>query len=133
MDLKTKNIDGYMWPYCVSIYDGKEVKSLFLLDCNDNTNLMLEDSIKYLMVNKYNKYYCYLHNFSYFDSIFLIKTLSNLSNKIIPIMRDGNIINFKVYFNKNNHINFRDSLLLLPSALKKYTIFHQNKYLPHYN
>jgi YHS domain-containing protein len=29
MDLETRGIDGYMWPYCVGIYDGTETKSFF--------------------------------------------------------------------------------------------------------
>jgi DNA polymerase type B, organellar and viral len=82
---------------------------------------MLENSIKYLMREKYNKHKVYLHNFSYFDSIFMINTFSNLSDKINPLMRDNRIIDFKFYYGNNNiyYINFRDSLLLLPEALSK--------------
>ena len=119
MDLETRDIDGWALPYCISIYDGVNIKSFYLLDFNDNIEKMLEVSIKYLMREKYNKYKVYLHNFSYFDSIFLINTLSNLSNKIKPIIRDGRIIDFKFSYSKNYYINFRDSYLLMPTKLSK--------------
>jgi len=81
MDLETRAIDGYMWPYCVSIYDGKKLKSFYQLAYKDCES-MLKDSVQYLMKEKYNKHKVFIHNFSYFDSIFLIKTFSNLSNKL---------------------------------------------------
>jgi DNA polymerase type B, organellar and viral len=80
---------------------------------------MIEASIKYLIQEKYNKYLVYLHNFLYFDSIFIIKSLSKLSSKIKPILKDGRFIDFECIFNKLVSIKFRDSLLLLPLSLSK--------------
>ena len=85
------------------------------------------------MQRKYNRHNIYLHNFSYFDGIFIFKILTNLvpSKSIQPLIRDGRIINLKVEFdvvNKKNtkkdknikyHINFRDSYLLLTASLSK--------------
>ena len=74
MDLETRTIDGIMIPYAVSIYDGKEVNSFYLLDFNDPDG-MLTTTIKSIMRDKYKNYKVYIHNFSYFDSIFILKIL----------------------------------------------------------
>nr|YP_009690177.1 DNA polymerase family B [Porodaedalea pini]QEG56957.1 DNA polymerase family B [Porodaedalea pini] len=115
-----------MKPVCVSIFDGKLMKSFYLLDFISE-EAMLEASIKFLMVRKYKNYRINLHNFSYFDAVFLLNVLSNLATKIKPIIRDNQIIDLKFYFenNENNETNslytlyFRDSYLLLPSSLDK--------------
>nr|YP_010455102.1 hypothetical protein NYK79_mgp46 [Porodaedalea mongolica]UUA03944.1 hypothetical protein [Porodaedalea mongolica]WCF76704.1 hypothetical protein [Porodaedalea mongolica] len=102
------------------------MKSFYLLDFISE-EAMLEASIKFLMVRKYKNYRINLHNFSYFDAVFLLNVLSNLATKIKPIIRDNQIIDLKFYFenNENNETNslytlyFRDSYLLLPSSLDK--------------
>jgi len=119
MDLETRILGGIMSPYCVSIFDGNKMKSFYLTEYSSPLE-MLENSIKYLMKRKYDHYKVYLHNFSHFDGIFLIKILSNLSNDIKPIIRDGRIIDLRFIFDTNKYsIYFRDSYLLLPSSLKK--------------
>lgn len=117
MDLETRTLYGIMLPYCISIYDGNIVSSFYITDYN-NSDEMLEIAIKSVMRRKYNQYKIYLHNFSQFDSIFLLKILSNLSDNIKPIIRDGSIIDLKLKFN-NYILYFRDSYLLLPSSLRK--------------
>jgi len=118
MELETRNINGILELYTVGIYDGETSISFYLNDYK-NTDEMLEESIKYLMKRKYDNYKIYLHNFSYFNGIFLLKILSNLSNNIRPIIRDGRLIDIRFNFNNNYNIYFRYSLLLLPSYLKK--------------
>lgn len=73
---------------CVSIFNGKLMKSFYLLD-SISEEAMLEASIKFLMVRKYKNYRISLHNFSYFDAVFLLNILSYLSNKIKPIIREN--------------------------------------------
>jgi len=99
MDLETKNINGNLIPYCVSIFDGKKAYS-FYIDEFISSDEMLKASIQFILKRKYNKNRVYLHNFSYFDGIFLMKALSNIvkSNNIKPIIRDGRIINLKLEF-----------------------------------
>jgi hypothetical protein len=80
---------------------------------------MIEEAVKYLMKSRLHQHVVYLHNFSYFDSVFLINILSKLSDKIAPVIRDGKFINFKFYFKKHYYLVFRDSLLLLPLSLQK--------------
>lgn len=115
MDLETRNINGTMIPYCVSIYDGKNVVSFYLNDYKDS-NEMLKNSILYLMKRKYNGYKVYLHNFSNFDGIFLLKVMTDLSDHIKPIIKNGKFIDIKFSFGKYK-IYFRDSYLLLPISL----------------
>lgn len=121
MDLETKEIivedRRVMSPVCVSIYDGKEMKSFYISNFSSKDE-MLNSSISYLMKRKYSNYKIYLHNFSYFDGIFLMKSLSGLADKLIPIIRDGRIIDLKFKYNKHT-LHFRDSYLLIPSSLTK--------------
>lgn len=74
------------------------------------------------MIKKYNRYKVYLHNFSSFDGVFLLKILSGLSNNIKPVMRDGRFIELKFGFGPKLFLYFRDSFLILPSSLKKLAI-----------
>lgn len=125
MDLETRIINnGILEPYCIGIYDGKTKISFYLSDYKD-ADEMLEHSISYLMKRKYDQHKVYLHHFSYFDGIFLMKIWSNLSNNIRPIIRDGRLIDIRFTFNynKNNYtLYFRYYLLLLPSYLRQLAI-----------
>jgi hypothetical protein len=80
---------------------------------------MLEASIKYLMKRKYHNYKIYLHNWSYFDGVFILKLLSNLSDKITIKKREGRLIDVRFTYGKNYHLYFRDSYLILQSSLRK--------------
>lgn len=74
MDLETFVLNGEMKTYCVSLYDGKEMKTFYLTDYKDSDELM-ETSIEYLMKRKYNGYKIYIHNLSYFDGVLLLRIL----------------------------------------------------------
>jgi hypothetical protein len=68
---------------------------------------------------KYKNYKIYLHNFSKFDGIFLLKHLASFLSEgaiVDPIIHDGKLIQISFYFNECL-IYFRDSYLLLPSSL----------------
>ena len=119
--MESRTIDGIIIPYCISIYD-EEHKISFYLSYYKDSNEMLTNAIKFLMVPKYHKYKIYIHNFSYFDGVFLLRILSNLSPKIRPIIREGRLIDIRMTYLNKYHIYFRDSLLLLPSSLKKLAI-----------
>lgn len=130
MDLETKNINGVLEPYCICIFDGKNSYSFYITNFSSSEE-MIKSSLKFLMRSKYNRHIVYLHNFSYFDGIFLFSSLlqiiPNPTKNIKPLMRNGRIINLKVNFlteKKGNkkvkyYINFRDSYLLLTSSLSK--------------
>ena len=120
MDLETRTINGVMSVIAISIFDGSDIKSFYITDYI-NSDKLLEASLRYIMIRKYNGYKVYLHNFSKFDGVFMLKILTNLSTKIKPIIRDNNIIDIRFHYGKNNmyKLYFRDSLLLLPSSLRK--------------
>jgi len=123
MDLETRTIDNIIRPYCVSIFDGKIIKSFFLTDYNNSPENLMIESVKYLMKRKYHTQRVYLHNFSKFDSIFMLNTLHKLSSDILkPNRRNGNLIDVKFSFENKYNIYFRDSYLLLPSSLRKLAI-----------
>jgi hypothetical protein len=117
MDLETRTIEGIISPYAVSIYDGRENFSFYLSDFKSPEELV-ENSIIHLLRRKYNNYKVYIHNFSNFDSIFMMKVLSNMNLEIYPIIREGRIIDLKIKRGLYT-IHFRDSYLLLPSSLAR--------------
>ena len=125
MDLETRTIDGIMSPYAISIYDGNKTTPFYLLDFT-NPDEMLKAAIRFVMKPKFHNHKVYLHNFSFFDGIFLLRILSELTNITIkPIIRDGRIIDLNFRFGISTHIfnlYFRDSYLLLPSSLSKLAI-----------
>lgn len=133
MDLETRKIGGVLKTYCVSIYDGVKTNSFFLTDFKSNED-MLEAAVKILMKRKYDGCSVYLHNFSNFDSVFLINTLQKLTDHILkPNRRNGKLINVQFKFREYT-LYFRDSYLLLPSSSRKLAIAFkvENKgYFPH--
>ncbi len=83
---------------------------------------MLKNAILTLFQMKYNNYIIYIHNLSFFDGIFLMarSAFASIENMIvIPLMARsaGKMFNIELIFN-DIKINFRDSLLILPSSLK---------------
>jgi len=48
MDIETRNINGELSPYCISIFDGKISNSFYLSEYN-NSEEMIKDSIKSIM------------------------------------------------------------------------------------
>jgi hypothetical protein len=121
MDLETKQVNNILIPRCISICDGKNEYSFEIMEYNNDCDEMLKAAILFLMKRKYSGYKVYLHNFSYFDGVFLLRILSVLTNEIKPIIKDGRLISVPFHYGKKFEyvIHFRDSLLLLPSSLSK--------------
>jgi hypothetical protein len=117
MDLETRTINGEMSSYCVSIFDGRVFKSFYLTEFKTEKE-MLRKSILYLMKRKYHNHKIYLHNFSKFDAIFLLSVITELSEKVTPIIRNGQFINLTLEFANRYKLYFRDSLLILPGSLR---------------
>lgn len=114
-DLDTRTIDGVMIPYCVSVYDGMITKSFYLSDFL-SVDLMLIEAVLFFNRRKYNGYRIYIHNFIYFDGIFLMSILASLSSHITPIIRGGRIIDFRI------NLIFIFALLLLLKAIYTYML-----------
>jgi hypothetical protein len=124
MDLETRTINNIMHVMAASIYDGNETKSYYLSDFIGSDEL-LKEAIGYLFQRKYNGYRVYIHNFSKFDGTFMLRIIASMGNCEIKriLKRDSRIIDVQVNFNLSGKrkycIHFRDSLLILPSSLKK--------------
>lgn len=123
-DLETRTLDNEMLPYCIGLYDGKKTKSFYLSDFKD-AGAMITAFLWDLLSNKqYNKSIVYAHNLSKFDGIFILKylylTAISLNFKVHIIKRESDIINIVLLSEANDFtITFRDSLLFLPSSLRK--------------
>ena len=120
IDIETQNINGLLIPIAVCIFDGNKSFKFFINDYN-NSDDMLMNAIKAIMIKEYDGYKVYLHNFSKFDGVFLLRLLTNLSDNIDPIIRDGRIIELRFKYlimNIPMTLYFRDSLLLFNSSLK---------------
>jgi hypothetical protein len=125
MDIETiGNSNGKgvtLTPYLLCWFDGKKDKhhSYFIGESNGFKNIFYQ-VMKDICIRKYKGYKIYLHNFSKFDSIFLIKYLVNIGD-CNPIIHKGKIISlsFKPNWKKDfGRITFLDSYLLLPGSLK---------------
>jgi hypothetical protein len=128
MMFKKSDTENKLIPYCISYYDGLKFKSFYLSDYKDSDTMIIE-CLKSLMIRKYLGYKVYIHNFSKFDGIFLLKNIISLFPNVEPIIKDDQLINIKCNFgplNKNlkpkYNISFRDSLLTLPSSLKNLAV-----------
>lgn len=130
LDIETRNNNGILSPYCVSIFDGTEAWSFYLSDFK-SIDLMIKSALSSIMKRKYIGWNVYIHNGSLFDCIFLLKYISEIGH-VDLLMKDNKFINIKLswgaYKDKkgktkyNYNINFRDSLLLLPASLRKLAI-----------
>lgn len=100
MDLETKNINGILEPYCISIFDGKKAYSFYITDYGGSSDNLMKAALSFLLKRKYNKHKIYVHNFSYFDGIFLIRIISDIvaAKNIKPIIRDNKIISLTLNF-----------------------------------
>jgi hypothetical protein len=90
---------------------------------------MILAAFKTIMIKFYYGYSVYFHNFSYFDAIFILKTLINIPDiKLNPTIREGKILKLNIQFDKRikqsksgskykGSINIFDSLLILPKSL----------------
>jgi hypothetical protein len=118
LDIETRVINNLIKPYCVCYFDGKNSFSFYLTDFN-NEEALLKETILSLFNEKYHNFIIYIHNLSYFDGIFLLKSLSSIDDiRVKPLMKDGKIFNIELIYN-GIKIHFRDSLLILPNSLRK--------------
>lgn len=124
LDIETKNLNGFLRPICISIYDGNSRFSFFRDDFKTEYEMILA-AFNILNKRKYHYQRVYIHNLSYFDGVFLLKYLGKFGD-VKPLIKNGKIYNIKLTFNNsinNNNKNYviyiRDSLLILPLSLYK--------------
>lgn len=72
-----------MIPYLLSWYDGKTSKSYYINNYKNPAkewDRIIKEMFNDIFTRKYRNYKVYFHIFSKFDSIFLLKYFSNISN-----------------------------------------------------
>lgn len=74
MDLETRSLkdsngDDLMKVVSISIFDGEKYFSFYINNFKSESEMVLE-AFKTICIRKYKGYKVYLHNFSYFDSVF---------------------------------------------------------------
>jgi len=111
--------------YNLSWYDGTITKSYYITDYNNQEELIYK-AISDLTKPKYHSHMIYIHNFSNFDGVFLLKELTK-HGIVDPIIHKGRIVTVSLtYSNKTDSrsytIHFRDSYQLLMSSLSKLAI-----------
>ena len=120
LDLESRlRSDKKMIPVCMSIYNGYYNLSFTF---TKSWKLDMAKGLRYIMKRRYDGYKIYIHNFSYFDAIFMIDVLSTLG-EVKPLMRDNNMLKltFKYYTGEDKKractLHFYDSMLILPNSL----------------
>ena len=133
LDLETRTVDGKMIPICMTFYDARKKNGFnssesFLFKDHLNWPRDMENALKKSIMKRAHKdTIIYVHNFSYFDAIFMMDILSKLGT-VKPLIRDNRIIklNFSFYVtnektgkvsDKPYTLTFYDSYLLLPASL----------------
>ena len=135
LDIETYVKDNILTPYCISIYDGKNIKNYYLSDYS-NVDIMIFSALKSIMIRKYNRFNIYMHNMAKFDIIFLFKYLLKLG-LVNPVIHNNRIISIDFNYGPNNkyQIKFRDSLLLLLNSLdklcKSFSVENPKSIFPH--
>lgn len=124
IDIETRTLDNIMIPYCICFYDGYEKYSFYITDFKDSGEMITKALRSILLNPNYSDHIVFAHNFSKFDGVFILKALillaKELNLKINIIQKDSDFINISIFSESTGFsINFRDSLLLLPSSLKK--------------
>jgi hypothetical protein len=116
------DLDGYAKIYAIgfAILNG-DIKT-FYLQKDQNSNDLLLDCFN-LLLNKYNGYIFYIHNFGKYDSIFILKILIEANKKIgsvyyklEPVYKDDIMLKLDIKV-KNKKITIIDSYNLLNTGL----------------
>lgn len=71
LDIETRVVNNIIVPICISFYDGLNSNSFYLLDFN-NEEEMIQTCLLTLINKKYDGYVIYVHNLSYFDGTFYL-------------------------------------------------------------
>jgi hypothetical protein len=122
LDIETINKKGKLIPTTIAISDGVLTWSYCITDntkWEDNPNLMIIKALESIVyTSRYRNQCIYVHNFSNFDVVFILKNMMNLTSIIKPLIVNNRIINIKFEVGKNK-FEFKDSYQILKSSLKK--------------
>lgn len=120
-DIETYKDEGIFIPYACGWYNGKTVKTYYLLDYKSPKEMLLTSLNE--LLEKNNKAKVYIHNLSKFDYLFIANiifehfdfNIKPRADKIISITLNKKINTSK---EKIRSITIYDSLSLLPSSLR---------------
>jgi hypothetical protein len=120
IDIETILVDNKQVPYLICGYSkGKYIYSVATDSSEEAVSLMFNNFISKLLSKRFeNVKYIYAHNFSGFDGILILKHLLDfVGADVKPLLYNNKLIsiNFK---SKDRTLVFKDSLLLLPVALR---------------
>lgn len=110
-------------PYACGYSDGINTKLYYLSDYKNEKDMLYNCIIDIL--NNYNKYTVYVHNFSNFDYYLILDMLVIKDNiNYLPFYKDNKLYSLKLTVynkinNKANSIIIKDSYLLLKNNLRK--------------
>ena len=115
MDIETYIKNNIHIAYAMTFFDGENTNSYYITDYKDSQNMII-NCIKELMIRKYDNWKVYIHNLSNFDANFLLKILVNLG-EVTPIIHDNKIIS--ITFKMNGYVViFKDSQQMLIGSLR---------------
>jgi DNA polymerase type B, organellar and viral len=133
-DIETYVKDGKFIPFACGWYDGDFIRTYYLTDYKSSYEMLLLALTEMLDFNPNAK--VYIHNFSNFDYMFIIKVLFENFN-VKPYFKDNKVINL-IYSHKSDDktkIYIYDSYLILPSSLRtlaiKYKVSNQKGFFPY--
>jgi hypothetical protein len=139
LDFETRDINNVKVPLSMCIYDGKKTFYYLFQNPDNWVNDMIKGFRNSIMCRKYNYYKIYIHNLSYFDSVFLIDGLSRMGS-LKPFKRDNSTLKlvFKYRVHKKGPeytLTFYDSLLIFQDSLrnlsKSFNIENKKDYFPY--
>ena len=128
LDLETRTLqNGNMEVISGIFYNGTDYFTYFISDYDYQSEkliyAMITDLFKFAPKSISSNVYC--HNFSNFDSIFLLKYLAEYSSTFSIVKRDDNLVKVNVskkWSSEPKNVTklvFLDSYLLLPEELAK--------------
>lgn len=121
MDIETININGKLTPYLICAHNGFKSISSYGLNQKDLFKKFIKQVLKMYPVRA-QKLLVYAHNLGGFDGVFLLNHLTEYG-EVKPMVFNGKLISITLVLNidgplKGKTIVFKDSFLLLPTALR---------------
>lgn len=123
MDIETININGKLTPYLICAHNGFKSISSYGLNQKDLFKKFIKQVLKMYPVKvKAQKLLVYAHNLGGFDGVYLLNHLTEFG-EVKPLVFNGKLISITLILNidgplKGKTIVFKDSFLLLPTALR---------------
>ena len=116
LDLETRTLASGALE-AIYAFDGKYSKTYYLTDFESSNEMLKTMILDLFALAKSSEVTVYIHNFSGFDSIFLLGILADKSHNFELNRREDKIISLKTKAGDSKLV-FKDSILLLPMSLE---------------